>query len=82
MSTPARAENALFALQGASQGGLPSGPGPLRSGLPPAGERLGAARASPMSLAAVSELLGFPDSAKKTSCFPHAINLVKSSIFV
>jgi hypothetical protein len=53
VSTPARAENALFALQGASQGGLPSGPGPLRSGLPPAGERLGAARASPMSLAAV-----------------------------
>jgi len=28
-------------------GGLPSGPGPLRSGLPPAGERLGAAKVTP-----------------------------------
>jgi len=34
--------------------GLPLGPVPLRSGLPPAGERLGAAGASPTSLAATS----------------------------
>jgi hypothetical protein len=46
--------------------GLPSGPGPLRSGLPPAGERLGAAGASPTSLAAAGELPGFPHSYKKT----------------
>jgi hypothetical protein len=62
-------------------GGLPSGPGPLRSGLPPAGERLGANGASPTSLAAVGELPGFPHSYKKTSCFPREFNLVKSAIF-
>jgi len=68
-----------LALQPA--GGLPSGPGPLRSGLPPAGERLSAAGASSTSLVAAGELLGFPHSAKKTSCFPHEINPVKSAIF-
>ena len=65
----------------AAAGGLPSGPGPLRSGLPPAGERLGAAGASPTSLAAAGEMPGFPHSYKKTSCFPHEINPVKSAIF-
>jgi hypothetical protein len=63
-------------------GGLPSGPGPPRSGLPPAWERLGAAGASPTSLAAAGELPGFPHSYKKTSCFPHEINPVKSAIFL
>ena len=63
-------------------GGLPSGPGPPRSGLPPACERLGAAGASPTSLAAAGELPGFPHSYKKTSCFPHEINPVKSAIFL
>jgi hypothetical protein len=38
---------------------LPSGPGPMRSGLPPAGERLGAAGASPTSLAAAGDNLSF-----------------------
>jgi len=38
-----------------SAGGLPSGPGPPRSGLPPAWERLGAAGASPTSLAAAGD---------------------------
>ena len=63
------------------RGGLPLGPGPLRSGLPPAGERLGAAGASLTSLAAAGELPGFPHSYKKTSCFPREINPVKSAIF-
>jgi len=62
-------------------GGLPSGPGPQRSGLPPAGERLGAAGASPTSLAAANELPGFPHFYKKTSCFPREINPLKSAIF-
>jgi len=64
-----------------ARGGLPSSLGPLRSGLPPAGERLGAARASSASLGAAGELLGFPHSNKKTSCFPHEINPVKSATF-
>jgi len=50
-----------------ARGGLSSGPVPLRSALPSAGERLGAAGASPTSLAAANELPGFPHSYKKTS---------------
>lgn len=48
---------------------------------PPARERLHAIGASLASLAATCKLLGFSYSAKKTSCFPYEINLVKSAIF-
>jgi hypothetical protein len=44
-------------------------------------ERLGAVGASPTSLAAASELPGFPHFYKKTSCFPREINPLKSAIF-
>jgi len=62
-------------------GGLLWGPGPLRSGLPPAWERLGISGASSTSLVVACELLGFRYSTKKTPCFPHEVNPIKSAIF-